>query len=204
MLCRYGEGRFYSSAGTAETFSQMLWKDTERLGCAMAVCRQGTAIACAYDPPGNVWGAYESNVQAVPGSASGMGRSVSDEELPPWLQEQARQQRAAEEGAEQPPEAARRGTPFIPAPGGPSSFIAASRKRAGELADPLQAPNLLLSAPTPALNFLTTPYSLPNFTVSPCAVGGIITFAAGYLCILATVCQQDEGRLAIHIHMHYY
>jgi len=161
----YGEGRFYSSAGTAETFSQMLWKDTERLGCAMAVCRQGTAIACAYDPPGNVWGAYESNVQAVPGSASGMGRSVSDEELPPWLQEQARQQRAAEEGAEQPPEAARRGTPFIPAPGGPSSFIAASRKRAGELADPLQAPNLLLSAPTPALNFLTTPYSLPNFTL---------------------------------------
>jgi len=51
-------------------FTQMVWKGTSRIGCAFKVCKKGTIfsngygnfIACNYQTPGNVGGAYAANV----------------------------------------------------------------------------------------------------------------------------------------------
>eukprot|EP00903_Cladosiphon_okamuranus_P020893 g19186.t1 len=47
--------------------SQILWKATERLGCATSVCtsgeRPGTYLVCQYDPTGNVLGKYEDQLE---------------------------------------------------------------------------------------------------------------------------------------------
>eukprot|EP00903_Cladosiphon_okamuranus_P020892 g19185.t1 len=47
--------------------SQILWKATERLGCAKSVCtsgeRPGTYLVCQYDPTGNVLGKYEDQLE---------------------------------------------------------------------------------------------------------------------------------------------
>ncbi|MBA0747792.1 hypothetical protein Gogos_004678 [Gossypium gossypioides] len=38
-------------------YTQMIWKDSLKIGCAKVVCRSGdTLIACNYDPHGNVIG----------------------------------------------------------------------------------------------------------------------------------------------------
>lgn len=38
-------------------YTQVVWRDTERLGCGMATCSSGAEIwACNYDPPGNYLG----------------------------------------------------------------------------------------------------------------------------------------------------
>ena len=40
-------------------YTQMIWKDTERMGMGQATCRTGAIIIVAnYDPPGNVVGRY--------------------------------------------------------------------------------------------------------------------------------------------------
>ena len=43
-------------------FTQVVWKGTTRLGCAMAACPQWDLWVCNYDPPGNVERGYGSNV----------------------------------------------------------------------------------------------------------------------------------------------
>jgi pathogenesis-related protein 1 len=44
-------------------YTQIVWRDTRRVGCAAAVCangianfQAGTLVVCEYDPPGNVTG----------------------------------------------------------------------------------------------------------------------------------------------------
>ena len=37
-------------------YTQMVWRQTTRLGCGQAVCRNTLIVACNYDPPGNVIG----------------------------------------------------------------------------------------------------------------------------------------------------
>lgn len=86
---RYGENLFMASAGThapsdvvgvwvderegyrfsrggfsMETghFTQVVWRGTERVGCAMVTCDGMDLWVCNYDPPGNVRGAYDENV----------------------------------------------------------------------------------------------------------------------------------------------
>lgn len=45
-------------------FSQVLWTDSVRLGCARAVSRKGgTYVTCNYDPPGNYNGQYKQKVR---------------------------------------------------------------------------------------------------------------------------------------------
>ena len=44
-------------------FTQVVWKETTQLGCAMTTCRGMDIWVCEYDPPGNVQGMYRQNVQ---------------------------------------------------------------------------------------------------------------------------------------------
>lgn len=37
-------------------YTQMVWRDTKRVGCGEALCNGTLIIACNYDPPGNVLG----------------------------------------------------------------------------------------------------------------------------------------------------
>jgi len=70
-------GYDYSSnnpaSGTGH-FTQMVWKATTAIGCAMVECPGGTVlggggtgynIVCEYNPPGNMGGAYTENVGAA-------------------------------------------------------------------------------------------------------------------------------------------
>ena len=47
-----GEGDF----GAYGHYTQIIWGDTERVGCAQVVCNGMLIIACNYDPPGNFIG----------------------------------------------------------------------------------------------------------------------------------------------------
>ena len=53
-----------ASFGMIGHFTQMVWKDSAKVGCAKAYNSQrGTLyVTCHYDPPGNVIGTYPSNV----------------------------------------------------------------------------------------------------------------------------------------------
>lgn len=44
-------------------FTQVVWKSTERLGCATRECDGLDLWVCHYDPPGNVRGGYQANVR---------------------------------------------------------------------------------------------------------------------------------------------
>lgn len=37
-------------------YTQMVWKNTSKIGCAKAECRGSVIVVCNYDPPGNVLG----------------------------------------------------------------------------------------------------------------------------------------------------
>lgn len=60
-------------------FTQVVWKDSARIGCALTTCSEvaGSGLpqnpvpfwACEYDPPGNVEGEYTQNVNAYQGGA---------------------------------------------------------------------------------------------------------------------------------------
>lgn len=60
----YNENRYYSykNPGFSHTtghFTQVVWKSSEKLGCAVAICNgkngtYGKFLVCEYDPPGNV------------------------------------------------------------------------------------------------------------------------------------------------------
>lgn len=43
-------------------FTQMVWKNSKRLGCAARQCGPMTLVVCRYDPPGNVIGHFKANV----------------------------------------------------------------------------------------------------------------------------------------------
>lgn len=54
------------SKGTGH-FTQVVWKGTTRVGCAIVDCTgkpgmYGPYVVCAYDPPGNVIGKFKENV----------------------------------------------------------------------------------------------------------------------------------------------
>lgn len=80
---RYGENLFWQSGGTVRAadvvndwaseeanynlernrcrgvcghYTQIVWKETTRIGCAMASCGAAEVWVCNYDPPGNVNG----------------------------------------------------------------------------------------------------------------------------------------------------
>ncbi|MDB5672173.1 MAG: Fis family transcriptional regulator, partial [Alphaproteobacteria bacterium] len=38
-------------------YTQMIWRDTDRIGCALYSTRQWDYLVCRYAPPGNVVGA---------------------------------------------------------------------------------------------------------------------------------------------------
>ena len=43
-------------------FTQVVWKSTQRLGCASATCQRMQVWVCNYDPPGNMEGDFQRNV----------------------------------------------------------------------------------------------------------------------------------------------
>lgn len=45
-------------------FTQVVWRETTQLGCAVTSCRGMDIWVCEYDPPGNVEGMYRQNVRA--------------------------------------------------------------------------------------------------------------------------------------------
>jgi len=44
-------------------FTQLVWRETTQLGCAMSQCNGNDIWVCEYDPPGNVQGMYRDNVK---------------------------------------------------------------------------------------------------------------------------------------------
>lgn len=61
-LYSYSNPRFSSKTGH---FTQMVWKDTQRVGCASSKSKKTGRIyiVCNYYPPGNVIGKFNENVQ---------------------------------------------------------------------------------------------------------------------------------------------
>jgi len=43
-------------------FTQLVWRDTARLGCGVSECKGLRIWVCNYDPPGNVQGEYREQV----------------------------------------------------------------------------------------------------------------------------------------------
>lgn len=41
---------------------QAVWKATTQVGCGLARCGSGVIVTCHYTPPGNVLGAFSTNV----------------------------------------------------------------------------------------------------------------------------------------------
>jgi pathogenesis-related protein 1 len=65
----YGESSKYDFAHgafsmTTGHFTQLVWKESARLGCGTASCGGTQVWVCNYDPPGNVEGFYPENVSA--------------------------------------------------------------------------------------------------------------------------------------------
>ncbi len=57
----YRQARFSMKTGH---FTQLIWANTRSLGCGVARCGGGELWVCNYDPPGNVIGAFASNVKS--------------------------------------------------------------------------------------------------------------------------------------------
>ena len=39
-------------------YTQMVWRDTTQIGCAVVTCASGSIVVCRYSPPGNYLGEY--------------------------------------------------------------------------------------------------------------------------------------------------
>lgn len=59
-LYNFASGGFSMKTGH---FTQVVWRDTTQVGCAVATCRGMDIWVCEYDPPGNVQGQYRQNVR---------------------------------------------------------------------------------------------------------------------------------------------
>jgi uncharacterized protein YkwD len=59
---RYRYGPNEASAATGH-FTQLVWRDSRRLGCGTASCDAKRVWVCNYDPPGNVKGEYADEVK---------------------------------------------------------------------------------------------------------------------------------------------
>jgi len=63
------EADYDPSTPTYNHFTQVVWKDTTQLGCAVSACSgifpdsKASYYVCLYDPPGNVIGGLAANVQ---------------------------------------------------------------------------------------------------------------------------------------------
>ncbi len=55
----FARGTFSMGSGH---FTQVVWKGSRHLGCGTAVCGQMQLWVCNSDPPGNMLGAFQSNV----------------------------------------------------------------------------------------------------------------------------------------------
>jgi len=68
------ESQYNPSNPQASHYTQVVWKDSTELGCAITTCAPGkifdssfgssTFVVCEYNPPGNVGGEYSENVEA--------------------------------------------------------------------------------------------------------------------------------------------
>ena len=64
----YGEISAYdfttgtSTGGDIGHFTQVVWKSTKHVGCALASCGENDLLVCQYSPAGNVGGQYLDNV----------------------------------------------------------------------------------------------------------------------------------------------
>ncbi|MBL4636344.1 MAG: hypothetical protein JKY56_20960 [Kofleriaceae bacterium] len=58
-LYNFNSGAFSMSTGH---FTQLIWRDTQKLGCGVSMCKGGEIWVCNYDPPGNVQGYYKAQV----------------------------------------------------------------------------------------------------------------------------------------------
>jgi hypothetical protein len=57
---RFKRGKFSMTTGH---FTQLVWRSTKRVGCALSACKNGLdVLVCNYDPPGNVEGEFTDNV----------------------------------------------------------------------------------------------------------------------------------------------
>src|SRR5262249_44483896 len=56
----FKKGAFPPHAGH---FRHLLWVGSQRLGCGTVACKGKQIWVCSYDPPGNMTGAFGSNVQ---------------------------------------------------------------------------------------------------------------------------------------------
>ncbi len=54
----YDGGRFTQSNFKAGHYTQMIWKNTENLGCAIVRCKNSSIVVCNYDPAGNIIGRH--------------------------------------------------------------------------------------------------------------------------------------------------
>jgi uncharacterized protein YkwD len=57
---KFPNGGFSMSTGH---FTQLVWRATTKLGCAMSQCNGNDIWVCEYDPAGNVQGEYRDNVK---------------------------------------------------------------------------------------------------------------------------------------------
>ena len=54
---KYRGGAIQSSHwADAGHYTQLVWRDTLRIGCGTAVCKRNLIVVCNYDPPGNFLG----------------------------------------------------------------------------------------------------------------------------------------------------
>ena len=67
-ICQTGVDFEKNKYDNAEGFTQLIWKDTQRLGVARAVGKKGnltcTYVAAVYRPPGNIEEFFQENVFA--------------------------------------------------------------------------------------------------------------------------------------------
>ncbi len=55
----FGRGDFDFHTGH---FTQLVWRDTQAIGCGLSRCNGGEIWVCNYDPPGNMIGSFRSQV----------------------------------------------------------------------------------------------------------------------------------------------